>query len=292
MKQSATLMTYQLPADVIADLPAMAALGFDSIMAYDNGNISTVELTVGLLDACRSNGLRAYVDLRNFVQYGTYSGAALTTRVNAIKSHPALAGWYTYDEPRTPDVPAGQIEAAYTAIKATGDTKPVVGVYAGYGVDWFPSGGGAYPLTAGMHDVFSIDTYPINGSGLNEASYRAMLVASLSVTPSASTERVMTMQACAQGSGQVPTAAQLIRLAEIAVEERWCTRGMWLWLWHWGATLSPLAGYVFLKAMVADSATAAAVRTITQRHRSNTGRGISLGGGSRLRASGSTFLGA
>ncbi|HEU5181063.1 MAG TPA: hypothetical protein VFW45_09730, partial [Candidatus Polarisedimenticolia bacterium] len=103
------------------------------------------------LDAMQAHGRSAFV---NIVQPAILSGdtATIQARVNALKSHPALAGWYLFDEPEFYSVTQQQLETAYQAIKAVDALHPVTFAAPGFAP--------GYTFLNAM-DYGILDPYPI-----------------------------------------------------------------------------------------------------------------------------------
>jgi len=103
------------------------------------------------LDAMAAHGRRTYVTI---VQPAILSGdtATIQTRVNALKSHPALAGWYLFDEPEYYSVTPQQLDAAYQAIKQVDPLHPVTFAAPGFAP--------GYPFLSAL-DYGILDPYPI-----------------------------------------------------------------------------------------------------------------------------------
>ena len=77
---------------------------------------------------------------------------AIRTRVAAFKDHPALAGWYLYDEPEYHPVTPAQMDAAYGAIKEVDTVHPVTFAAPGFGPNY---------TFLGALDYGILDPYPI-----------------------------------------------------------------------------------------------------------------------------------
>ena len=101
------------------------------------------------LDDAYASGLKVFVGVpRPWVD--AQNTTAITSYINLFKNHGAVTGWYLYDEPEGGDLPACQ--AAYNAIKATGDTKPVSIVFDDYvNIEHY---------FVGAYDLMLADNYP------------------------------------------------------------------------------------------------------------------------------------
>jgi len=106
---------------------------------------------VQYLDIMEAHGRKAFV---NIVNPAILSGdtATIQARVNAIKGHAALAGWYLFDEPEYYSVTPQQLDTAYQAIKQADPVHPITFAAPGFG----PS----YPFLSAM-DYGILDPYPI-----------------------------------------------------------------------------------------------------------------------------------
>ncbi|VEP13242.1 conserved hypothetical protein [Hyella patelloides LEGE 07179] len=107
------------------------------------------------LDNAQKNGIKVFLEpYREPVETG--DAAAVTEFVRTYKQHPAVAGWYAYDEPilatRVP-VPPEILEITYQAIKAEDPKRPVAVVFPGSQIDKVPQYRNAM-------DICMIDRYP------------------------------------------------------------------------------------------------------------------------------------
>ncbi len=107
-----------------------AANGFDFIMPYDiwtqPGGSSDV---IAVLNLAQARGIRVLV-------HGVWSPDPwiLEQRVNLIRNHPAMAGYFLYDEPELDGTTPQQLLARYHAIRAldANPEHPVVTVFTSY----------------------------------------------------------------------------------------------------------------------------------------------------------------
>ena len=91
---------YEVETDDMADA---REAGFDIVHNYKWEKTQDDAACRAWLDACAANGLRAFVGFDRGIRggYGMVQGnlACIARRVGAVADHPALFGWYLYDEP-------------------------------------------------------------------------------------------------------------------------------------------------------------------------------------------------
>ncbi len=106
------------------------------------------------LEAAQKNGIKVFLEpYRKSVETGDI--AAVTEFVKTYKQHPAVAGWYAYDEPALRNrVSHETLEIIYQAIKAEDPKHPVAVVFAG-------SQRRKVPLYWNAMDIYMIDRYPL-----------------------------------------------------------------------------------------------------------------------------------
>jgi len=112
------------------EMEKVKAAGFNLIQHYaaDGG---TDEYTRSWLDEAHKHGLKAFVSL-NRKRLEDMDLAYVTTRVKALRNHPALLAWYLFDEPEVPRPPQHygvspyKLEAAYERIKRLDGSHPVL----------------------------------------------------------------------------------------------------------------------------------------------------------------------
>ena len=105
------------------------------------------------LDAAQKNGIKVFLEpYRESVKAGDTN--AVTEFVRTYKQHPAVAGWYAFDEPNVHKVSPQTLEITYQAIKAEDPNHPVAVVFATQHISKVP------PYWNAM-DICMIDRYPI-----------------------------------------------------------------------------------------------------------------------------------
>jgi hypothetical protein len=112
-----------------------------------------------LLDAAAAHGLHSWTWLGRLPNLPAGSRSTneqlLTQVVNALKGHPALGAWKSFDEPAFGDVPAAGLVRGYRRIHALDPNHPVVLIQA-------PRGGDAeLKKYASALDVTGADIYPV-----------------------------------------------------------------------------------------------------------------------------------
>lgn len=114
--------------------------------SYDQQTIETY------LDAARDNGVKVFLEpYRKDVK--AENATAITEFVRTYKQHPALAGWYTFDEPVVNQISPQTLEITYQAIKAEDPNHPVSIVFA-------PKQAEQVPRYANAMDIYMINRYP------------------------------------------------------------------------------------------------------------------------------------
>ncbi len=152
-----------------AEFPEIAAAGFNLVQGFRfEGNYpdrfpNTEEAALKYLDAAHDCGLAVLMALSLYPDQAPYGSrkrptgeltprefdtSHLAARVQALKEHPALWGWYLYDEPDDM-IPPEDLERGYRAVKESDPVHPVVvASYAVIGPD--------YPYMDGF-DIFMPD---------------------------------------------------------------------------------------------------------------------------------------
>ncbi len=103
------------------------------------------------LDAMAAHGRKTFVGID---QPAILNGdtATLQARVNALKAHAAVAGWYLFDEPEYYSVTPQQLDTAYQAIKQVDPVHPITFAAPGFAP--------GYPFLNAL-DYGILDPYPI-----------------------------------------------------------------------------------------------------------------------------------
>lgn len=105
------------------------------------------------LDAAQKNGIKVFLEpYRELVKAEKTS--AITEFVRIYKQHPAVAGWYAFDEPVVNEVSPETLAITYQAIKAEDPKHPVAVVFAG-------SQRKKVPQYWNSMDIYMIDRYPL-----------------------------------------------------------------------------------------------------------------------------------
>lgn len=77
------------------DLPAIAGIGFNTIQGWEWGH----EYAKDILDASEANGIKVLLEMGNIRR----RNQEIPSLVRKFREHPALLGWYVFDEPQEPD---------------------------------------------------------------------------------------------------------------------------------------------------------------------------------------------
>lgn len=105
------------------------------------------------LNAAQKNGIKVFLEpYRESVK--TEDVAAITQFVKTYKQHPAVAGWFAYDEPAVNKVSPQTVEITYQAIKAEDPQHPVAVVFTSSQIR-------KVPLYWGAMDIYMVDRYPL-----------------------------------------------------------------------------------------------------------------------------------
>ena len=129
----------------------VAQEGINFLIPYSHSNQQPT--IMAYLDAAQKNGIKVFLEpYRQPVETG--NAAEVTKFVKTYKNHPAVAGWYAYDEPATNDkVLPATLEITYQAIKAEDPKRPVAVVFAGSQIAKIPQYWNAM-------DICMVDRYP------------------------------------------------------------------------------------------------------------------------------------
>lgn len=141
----------------------MAARGFKrhiSYWIYSDGVYSTDADIIAHLDYLQSKGMQAILNMGNAAWWnGTIATSVTTQKVNLVKGHPALAGYYVCDEP-TGSTAANQVKAHAARIRdADSNTSNLI-----YGIHYLSQfeGGNAWSFYENSAiDVVGLDDYPV-----------------------------------------------------------------------------------------------------------------------------------
>lgn len=116
--------------------------------------------TLAWLDACHAAGLQAAINISTHIYPWPRTGqgpdyARLDALIGAIKDHPALWGWYGYDEAPASMVSIANREAVYSHIKTLTPDKPIT-----YVSNLTSDPGLTGYTQSGTIDIFFEDIYP------------------------------------------------------------------------------------------------------------------------------------
>ncbi len=139
------------------DVLTTGRTAFNSVQSYQLSSVAHNSAA----DARRYLDAAASQDLRVLVGFDLASVKAgdldyVTSRVRALRDHPALQGWYAYDEPEGAAVDPGILAAVRRAIRAEDPAHPVT-----IATSWL---GDDYPFRGGF-DVAILDRFPVPYAG-------------------------------------------------------------------------------------------------------------------------------
>lgn len=124
----------------------------------------------GIKGVCRIDCIGTWIRLKDEAKFRKYWQDELK-KLKAIKDHPALIGYYPYDEPAWNGFPERMMKYTYNSLKELDPYHPVFLVEAPRGMpeNWKPY--------AQYCDIFGIDVYPVGSpkhSGLPEKGMRCV----------------------------------------------------------------------------------------------------------------------
>lgn len=108
-----------------ADMPEVAAYGFNLIQSYQVSLDWTEDQMLDWLDTAHENGLMTFVSL-NGATLDDGKVKKIKNVVRTYKDHPAVYAWYLADEPYAASVSPADLIALYEWIKAEDPNHPVV----------------------------------------------------------------------------------------------------------------------------------------------------------------------
>jgi hypothetical protein len=107
-----------------ADYPALKAKGLTHVHVWAQPNSSG---TTARLDAAHAAGLKVWLDINWVFEGGVYRPERRAGMMDPYKTHPALAGWYAYDEPNWGSgFSVSNVATYYNALKAADPNHPVI----------------------------------------------------------------------------------------------------------------------------------------------------------------------
>ena len=156
------LWTVYSPTEIVPLLPRLKALNTDILMNYDYNTINFIEADLlSFLDACYANGMKSYIDIRQFTGSTAYNSlmpdgstnyAVIDKNIAAFKNHPALYGWYMNDESNATQYPSSLRETVYNYVKSQDPNPNHILFEVNYQIQT-----GAYDPKA--HDAFGMEMY-------------------------------------------------------------------------------------------------------------------------------------
>ncbi len=140
--------------DKLEPIDPIANVGVNLIMAYSNDFAKRDNNKIkAYLDAAEKAKIKILLEpYRDDIL--SEDIAAVTEFVHLFKEHPALFGWYLYDEPVLNNVPIQNLENFYRVIKAEAPDKPIVLNFSGKNSKQIPKYRSAF-------DICMINRYPL-----------------------------------------------------------------------------------------------------------------------------------
>ena len=143
------------------DVPNIHSLGGNTTLAL--WGYSSEYSRDRYLDEAAAGGMRVIMGFDDaFINaYSPVDVAGILDYVNTYKDHPAVAGWYTADEPwYGPRTPLSTMQLAYDTIKSV-DDKPVFITFTEYALNPVEAGGNIIAVDwKNAYDQFLLDVYP------------------------------------------------------------------------------------------------------------------------------------
>ena len=140
------------------DVPGIYYSGGNTTIAI--WGYSTVESRAQYLTEAAAGGMRVIMGFdKTLIDTGDVAG--MLDYVNTYKDHPAVAGWYTADEPwYGPRTPLSTMQLAYDTIKSVSD-KPVFITFTEHALNPVEAGGNIIAVDwKNAYDQFLVDVYP------------------------------------------------------------------------------------------------------------------------------------
>ena len=129
-------------------------MGFNLVMPYTNPYAKKDFQTIRTyLDAANAVGLKVILEpFRESIKQREF--AAITEFVSEFKDHPAVAAWYSYDEPALNDISVQLLEDVYQLIKAEDPTHPII-------MDFSMRYADKLTQYINSFDIFQVNQYPL-----------------------------------------------------------------------------------------------------------------------------------
>jgi hypothetical protein len=129
-------------------------MGFNLVMPYTNPYAKKdFQIIRTYLDAANAVGLKVVLEpFRESIEQREF--AAITEFVNEFKDHPAVAAWYSYDEPAFNNISVGLLEDVYQLIKAEDSVHPVI-------LDFSIRRADKLTGYANSFDIYQVNQYPL-----------------------------------------------------------------------------------------------------------------------------------
>lgn len=137
-------------------LAEYAAHGSTVALPYGVPYVSDA-VVLAYLDEAYNHGIQVIVDLHRHPDKYTFPAATaeIQARVNALKDHPAVYGWYVSDEPEFNNESPQYTQAIYDAIKGADTEHPAMIVHYHQLYPWTP-----YTDWKDSMDVLMVNWYP------------------------------------------------------------------------------------------------------------------------------------
>jgi hypothetical protein len=146
-----------------ADLERIKAAGINTILTYHQlEKVPYDAYEVAYLDRAQAAGLKVIIDFSTYTSDGNFD--LIEAAVKQFKDHPALLGWYAFDE----FWDTTKTEQTYSTIKALDKNHPVWGVLCCF--DSSPYKG--FKKSA---DIMGFDLYPVGVGNQDDQEYKQSL---------------------------------------------------------------------------------------------------------------------
>ena len=190
------------------DFPAFKAKGLTHVHIWAQPNDPG---TTAKLDAAHAAGLKVWLGVTWMFDNNVYHPERINGLMDPYKNHPALAGWYAYDEPNyNPAVSVANVQTLYNAIKAK-DSNPAHPVIATMAFGQSTSGSQYLPYL----DHRWWDYYPISAGPASW--YKGNFESWLAATSAGNKPAGGVVQTFSWPGQRIPTPAEVQTMAVDAV---------------------------------------------------------------------------
>ena len=240
------IFTAQTVSNVIPDLPTLKALNMDVVMCYSHAPeyIMSKPETVTYLDALAAAGLKGLLDVTQYTQYGTPGTpdlTELTARVNNVKNHSAMFGYYIADEPTLAQADNTDLQSVHDTIMALDPDHEIVMTLGAGGGGWTNNPAVITQYSRTNHTIQATDYYPVPTNGIwDPTTYANTMAGFLAVIDDDDPcFNIMQIYGGAYDLG-VPTAEDLVLFNTATRNSGWARSGhMGYFMWAWDSNATP-----------------------------------------------------